>query len=239
MRVLDAATSAAVIVYPTLSSASTTCTTSTPRPQLQDEGASTHLSTAFSCGSRWTAAQTCGVLCPAGDSIVCPNGEKCYAGMSCATSHRDIEDVLEEQRYLEREELNRLIDLRGDEYVDRFVCGQSYEDAMSSCAISANPPQRHPQHGWGTSTAYYCPTGSSSVCPANQECYAAVSCPKTTHDSEISILEMIEVGLNLPIITEPMLVNSTSTEVIEVISLGINVDTESILRWSSWIIGSL
>jgi len=244
MRVFDAAAaSAAVIVCPTLSSASTS-TTSPPRLQsvpvlTHDEGSSTHLSTVFSCGSRWTSAQTCGVLCPSGDSSICPNGELCYAGISCVMSQRDMEDVLEEQRHLEREEVNRLIDIRGDENVDRFVCGQSYEDAMSSCVTSADPPQRHPQLGWGSSAAHYCPMGSSSVCPANEQCYAAVPCPKATHEPEISVLDMVEMGLSLPkVVTEPMLMNFSGSEVTEVISLEINVNTESIQGWSSWMIGS-
>jgi len=178
------------------------------------------------------------MLCPTGDSAVCPHDEQCYAGISCATSNRDMEDVMEEQRRLEREELNRLMDLTDDEYVNRFVCGHSYEDAMSSCATSADPPQRHPQHGWVASTAYYCPTGSSLVCPADQECYAAVTCPETTHALEMPRLELVEVGLNLQsVVTEPMLMNYSDTEIIEVMSLGMNVDTESILKWSSWMIG--
>jgi len=150
-------------------------------------GASSHLTTAFSCGSIWTRANTCGLLCPTGRDDTCPDGEACFAGMDCAASDRDVEDVLSEQRSMEQSELNRLAEGRAGAHVDRFVCGASYDDAALRCSAGADPPQLGRGRAGGAG-AHYCPSGSSGACPAGTECYAAVPCPASTHAPEVPAL---------------------------------------------------
>ena len=152
-----------------------------------EEGASSHLTTAFSCGSVWTRANTCGILCPTGRDDACPDGEACYAGMDCAASDRDVSDVLAEQRALERAELGRLAESRSASHVERFVCGASYDDAALRCSAGADPPQLG-RGVRGDGGAHYCPSGSSGACPGGTECYAAVPCPASTHAPEVPAL---------------------------------------------------
>ena len=161
---------------------------STVGPEM---GASSHLTTAFSCGSVWTRANTCGILCPTGRDSSCPDGEVCYAGMDCGHSDRDLDDVMSEQRTMEQAELNRLAEERDGDgtTVDRFVCGTSYDDAALRCAAGADPPQLGARSRLGVpGDAHYCPSGTSGACPRGTECYAAVPCPSSTHAPEVPAL---------------------------------------------------
>jgi hypothetical protein len=104
-----------------------------------------------------------------------------------------MEDLLNEQRTLEQQEINRLREERERQFVDRFVCGESYARAEEDCntilwddAVGLGDGGGVPQN----TAATYCPTGVSSTCPTSQKCYAAVSCPRLYHDAEPEILIM-------------------------------------------------
>mmetsp|Transcript_47872 Transcript_47872/g.101714 ORF Transcript_47872/g.101714 Transcript_47872/m.101714 type:complete len:272 (-) Transcript_47872:349-1164(-) len=181
------------------------------------------LSTAFSCGSRWTDARTCSTLCPSGDDEACPPGQYCYGGIPCSIGDDGEEskgagvvgqsmEVLERQRRLERQEMDRLARQKEEKYVGRFVCGGSYDEAAEICASS--PPFDQTATAVGplgeTVTAFYCPTGSSLKCPAGMRCYAAVPCPRSTHYEEPSLIREVSLQLLSPFITEPILLNATN-----------------------------
>eukprot|EP00579_Thalassiosira_antarctica_P004732 CAMPEP_0201881710 /NCGR_PEP_ID=MMETSP0902-20130614/11932_1 /ASSEMBLY_ACC=CAM_ASM_000551 /TAXON_ID=420261 /ORGANISM="Thalassiosira antarctica, Strain CCMP982" /LENGTH=249 /DNA_ID=CAMNT_0048409973 /DNA_START=290 /DNA_END=1039 /DNA_ORIENTATION=- len=177
----------------------------------------TSLSTAFSCGSHWTKAQTCSTLCPTGDDDACPPGQYCYGGTPCEGGEASMEEVLERQRHLEQREMNRLARQRDEEYVNRFVCGGSYVEAEESCAVSSSLTDGATTSSiLDTATApaatHYCPTGSSSQCPTGMECYAAVPCPRSTHDEEPPLLQEVSLRLllNSFLVTEPILFNATT-----------------------------
>lgn len=172
------------------------------------------LHTAFSCGTRWNTAQTCSTLCPSGNDDACPSGQYCYAGMPCsaaaaaADGESSMEEILERQRHLELQEMNRLMDAREEMYVNKFVCGDSYAEAEDSC--NAPVDGGHESGDGGDMESHYCPSGSSYQCPSGLQCYAAVPCPRATHDEEPSLLEEVSLKL-LPLMTEPILLNDTTT----------------------------
>mmetsp|Transcript_30866 Transcript_30866/g.65243 ORF Transcript_30866/g.65243 Transcript_30866/m.65243 type:complete len:323 (-) Transcript_30866:123-1091(-) len=170
------------------------------------------LSTAFSCGSHWRHSQTCSTLCPTGQDSACPLGQYCHAGIPCSQSLQEpssgeegyiMEGVLKRQARMEQREMNRLKTARIKEYVDRFVCGESYAAAAESCggnvAASSSSSSITDDNGGSLPTAaaalQYCPTGSSSQCPTGMECYAAVSCSRPSHDEKVSLVENVSVRL--------------------------------------------
>mmetsp|Transcript_8126 Transcript_8126/g.17631 ORF Transcript_8126/g.17631 Transcript_8126/m.17631 type:complete len:282 (+) Transcript_8126:345-1190(+) len=201
---------------------------------------SSSLSTVFSCGTRWSSAKTCSTLCPTGDDDACPSGQYCYGGIPCDTTTTtsntiteggdgmEMETALERQHQLEREEVKRLADRREEDYVARFVCGKSYDEAAESCDDDAAAVAASPMDGvaaavaaattttTSSSSAVYCPTGSSLQCPTDMQCYAAVSCPRLTHDEEPPLEQDISFGLELFksfLVTEPILLNATDDNI--------------------------
>jgi len=127
----------------------------------------------------------------------------------------EMETVLERQHQLEQEEVKRLAHRREEEYVARFVCGKSYDEAAESCdAVAASPMD---VVAAATTSAVYCPTGSSMQCPTDMQCYAAVSCPRLTHDEEPPLRQEISLGLELLLksflVTEPILLNATDNNI--------------------------
>lgn len=94
--------------------------------------------------------------------------------------------------------MNRLMEERKREYVDRFVCGVSYHRAEMDCSDiilgdhegegGDKSDKALPQN----TAAHYCPTGQSSVCPDSMKCYAAVSCPRQYHDPEPEIVVIMD-----------------------------------------------
>lgn len=129
-----------------------------------------------------------------------------------------MEEVLERQRHLEQREMNRLARLRDEEYVNRFVCGGSYGEAEESCAVEDDGTDGSSFVDGLTASldvsaaaTHYCPTGSSSQCPTGMECYAAVPCPRSTHDEEPPLLQEVSLQLlNSFFVTEPILFNATT-----------------------------
>lgn len=152
------------------------------------------LTTAFACGTHWTTARTCAVLCPAGDDDACPPGQRCYGGTSC----HEKGDAL---RHLERRAADQLSRRRDAEHVPRFVCGRSFAAAERSCGDAAAPPR-------------YCADGSAAWCPAGAACYAAVPCPRPSRDEEPPSLptELSSLGLlrDSSLFTELTLLNSST-----------------------------
>ena len=143
-----------------------------------------------------------------------------------------MEDVLRRQSRLEIQEMDRLVRLRdtgedGEYYVKRFVCGMSFEGAEESCNNNDNIGSSSSSSvGTSTSTsgsssqssAHYCPTGSSSQCPSDMECYSYVSCPRSSSSGEeppplIDDESMRLLNSLLARSTEPiLLLNSTDVD---------------------------
>jgi hypothetical protein len=106
-----------------------------------------------------------------------------------------MEEILERQGRMEREEVNKLKRSREEMmHVERFVCGGSFEEAEASCrggGEGSSSTSSTEEGGTSTTTsssvvgAHYCPSGSSSECPTNMNCYAAVSCPRSSHHEEV------------------------------------------------------
>lgn len=187
------------------------------------------LTTAFSCGSRWTKAKRCAALCPTGDDGDCPPGQYCYAGIPC--EGRDMASVLERQRDLERMEMDRLTRRRGEGYADSFVCGANYEDAEGSCNAPSSPGAGGGAFGGGPR---YCPTGDSSQCPAGTECYVA-SCSRRAQDKKAPPL--VQLRLPASTFTDPILHgNITSTIGITDVSMEALMDDYHVLieEWRSF-----
>lgn len=212
MRRLAVTTSAALI-FPNsplaiaTTAASIASTTNTAAP----------LSTTFSCGTRWTTARRCSALCPTGDDDACPPGQHCYGGTSCSAGGPGSEAALARQRRLERLErdaVRRLARRRDAESVPRFVCGGSFAEAEESCGTAALAAAGV---GAAATPPRYCATGSSAQCPADAECYAAVPCPRSTHDEEPPLLQAEGEGLwgSSFLGTEPILLNFTTTVAME------------------------
>lgn len=148
--------------------------------------ASSPLTTVFSCGSRWSAAKSCSALCPSGDDDACPPGQYCYGGTTCRGGPDATDGALERQRLLEAEETDRLVRRREEEYERRCACGTSFDDAAERCASSfdADADADYSFSVARGAVAHDCPDGSSSHCPADTRCYAAVPCPRASNDGE-------------------------------------------------------
>lgn len=169
------------------------------------------LSTAFSCGARWTSAKSCSALCPSGNDSECPDGQRCYGGIPCTGDDDvDMEKILEEQSRLEDLEMDRLKLLREENgYEERFVCGESHEVAEASCGGGSSLEVGNGE-GLGL-VAHYCPTGESSQCPTGMECYAAVSCPRGSMDyaEPSSVPRDAPILVDSTIAAAPSLVNGS------------------------------
>lgn len=59
------------------------------------------------------------------------------------------------------------------EVEERFVCGESWDDALRS-ACSSSPADSFSSYD---ESSVNCPSGTSSQCPSDMECYASVLCP--------------------------------------------------------------
>jgi len=187
---------------------------------------SSSLSTAFSCGTRWREARTCSDLCPSGDDSACPPGQRCFAGIPCDENDDVVsgggggggsamDAALERQRDLESREVDRLRGKREETHVGRFVCGESYEDAEAVCDggggdDSSSAVLLLPSSVGDGDGRHYCPTGSSSRCPADTECYAAVYCPRRTHDEEPPLIGTVSLRILNSLATEPMLLGNVT-----------------------------
>lgn len=183
--------------------------------QLPSSSKQQPLSTAFSCGHTWRAAQSCSRLCVNGDDSTCPDGQRCYAGTTCA-GESSMDEVLERQSQLEQQEQNRLMDEREEECVERFVCGLTFAHAESSCGAPSSPLDAdYVFRADGVAGANYCSSGSSSQCPMGEGCYAAVPCPRHSHLEEVSLIERVGLQLLNSIATEAVLLmtedNSTGS----------------------------
>lgn len=177
----------------------------------EDEGLpysrSSSLTTAFSCGHTWRKAKTCSTLCPSGDDSACPLGQHCFGGISCSEGgESSMADILEKQGRMEQQEIDRLKRRRGEEYVERFVCGDSYEGAEASCSSDSGESASAPS----SAAASYCPSGSSAQCPNGQSCYAAVSCPRSSHEEEVPLVEEVSLQLINSLMTEALLVDNST-----------------------------
>lgn len=118
-----------------------------------------------------------------------------------------MEAELERQRDLESREMDRLRGGREETHVRRFVCGESYEDAEAGCGGDDSAVLPLSPSGGGVR---YCPTGSSSQCPADMECYAAVYCPRRTHDEEPPLIEAVSLRILNSLATEPILLGNAT-----------------------------
>jgi len=149
----------------------------------------------------------------------------------------EMETVLERQHQLEQEEMKRLAHRREEEYVARFVCGKSYDEAAESCnaAVAASPMVGVAAVAATTSTVY-CPAGSSMQCPTGMQCYAAVSCPRLTHDEEPPLGQEISLGLGFKsfLVTEPILLNATDNNIRMVNEGGKNDSGTTRLAQEEW-----
>ncbi|KAL3785619.1 hypothetical protein HJC23_004767 [Cyclotella cryptica] len=144
--------------------------------------------TVFSCGATLAHAISqvslaapheshfAATLCPTGLDSECPHNEYCYAGIpsNVETKRRMLQEeaTILKKMVRDREDGFNRVDDQGVE--SRFVCGTSWEEAVefvcesgsssaSSLAVSRGP--------------IYCPSGLSSQCPTNMDCYASVNCP--------------------------------------------------------------
>lgn len=125
------------------------------------------LSPTFSCGSIWTEATQCSMLCPTGDG--CPNGQECFAGIPCPSA------MVKESEMLSRVELET--ELAEEQYESTFACGTSYASASEMCGSSSSALSL---------PSLLCPQGLSVECPSGMNCYAAVRCPREDLHSESS-----------------------------------------------------
>lgn len=180
------------------------------------QGDAPSLVPAFSCGSVWTEATQCSMMCPTGDG--CPDGQECFAGIPCPSA------------MVKENEMRSRIDLETEsaeeEYQSIFSCGRSYAHASEMCS-SPSSAQLSP--------SLLCPGGLSDECPFGMNCYAAVRCPRMDLRSDSSqsyvdetILSPSQTNLSLPVlipsyfdyealqvknsssyVNQPMLINTT------------------------------
>ena len=214
-----AATAILISACPALTSAQqiTPSVPASPSSQSMDGTSVTPLVTTFSCGSIWTEASQCTQLCSSGSG--CPNGQQCYAGIPCP------QEMVERQRQEELFIMESLVEEREREFMSRFVCGRSYDDAVESCS-GGDSSNSSEGVSWAAH-AYFCTSGLSSECPSGMQCYASVSCPRSkdeaTADDSATRSDSVEPSTliihsrdmdilhNLSsFVTEPILLNYTN-----------------------------
>jgi len=175
---------------------------------------STHtLSTVFSCGTSWRdASSTCSNLCPSGLDSSCPNGQSCYAGLTCSSPTSTIEinndeeeegrmsyeirshsDALLHQSQIESNLLNNIQSTNNDEYINKFICSTSHQLATQQCNTQSSNLS---SYKGSLMPLTYCNTNNE--CPnKSQECYV-VSCPRELHTADnkgvVELLTMENVG---------------------------------------------
>jgi len=176
---------------------------------------STHtLSTVFSCGTSWRdASSTCSNLCPSGLDSSCPNGQSCYAGLTCSSPTSTIEinndeeeegrmsyeirshsDALLHQSEIESNLLNNIQSTNDNEYINKFICNTSHQLATQQCNTQSSNLS---SYKGSLMPLTYCNTNNGNECPSSQECYV-VSCPKELHNTDnmgvVELLTMENVG---------------------------------------------
>jgi len=176
---------------------------------------STHtLSTVFSCGTSWRdASSTCSNLCPSGLDSSCPNGQSCYAGLTCSSPTSTIEinndeeeegrmsyeirshsDALQHQSQIESNLLNNIQSTINDEYINKFICSTSHTLATQQCNTQSSNLS---SYKGSLMPLTYCNTNNGNECPSSQECYV-VSCPRDLHNTDnkgvVELLTMENVG---------------------------------------------
>jgi len=176
---------------------------------------STHtLSTVFSCGTSWRdASSTCSNLCPSGLDSSCPNGQSCYAGLTCSSPTSTIEinndekeegrmsyeirshsDALLHQSQIESNLLNNIQSTNDNEYINKFICSTSHSLATQQCNTQSSNLS---SYKGSLMPLTYCNVNNGNECPNSQECYV-VSCPKELHIADnkgvVELLTMENVG---------------------------------------------
>ena len=177
---------------------------------------STHtLSTVFSCGTSWRdASSTCSNLCPSGLDSSCPNGQSCYAGLTCSSPTSTIEinneeeeegrmsyeirshsDALQHQSSIEHNLLNNIQSTNNNEYINKFICSTSHQLATQQCNTQSSNLS---SYKGSLMPLTYCNTNNNgNECPNSQECYV-VSCPRELHTADnkgvVELLTMENVG---------------------------------------------
>ena len=175
---------------------------------------STHtLSTVFSCGTSWRdASSTCSNLCPSGLDSSCPNGQSCYAGLTCSSPTSTIEinndeevgnmsyeirshsDALLHQSQIESNLLNNIQSTNNEEYINKFICSTSHSLATQQCNTQSSNLS---SYKGSLMPLTYCNTNNGNECPNSQECYV-VSCPRELHTADnkgvVELLTMENVG---------------------------------------------
>lgn len=133
----------------------------------------------------------------------CPSGQKCYAGIECEPS-KSMDWILDWQDRLERrmvegtaggERSSSVVSSSSSTTKIRihqqqpktssFVCGRTYTDVEARCKRVMSATATTTTSSASTSSSSediyhgvnYCPTGSSSECPATMECYYYASMP--------------------------------------------------------------
>ncbi|EJK54041.1 hypothetical protein THAOC_26409, partial [Thalassiosira oceanica] len=119
-----------------------------------------------SCGSTWSHAAACAVLCL--DGRGCPSGQACHVGVPCPSSQVALAMGSAGSAIMNH------IDADGEfagMTVETKVCGTDYQDAESKCR-SGDPDVLD---GLGYSDDFYgCP---DDVCPDGMVCYGGILCP--------------------------------------------------------------
>ncbi len=134
----------------------------------------------------------------------CPSGQKCYAGIECEPS-KSMDWILDWQDRLERRmvevegaggerssDSDKMISSPSSSTAkirihprqpktSSFVCGRTYNDVEARCKRAMSATAAVPPSSTSSEDIYhgvnYCPTGSSSECPASMECYYYASMP--------------------------------------------------------------
>ena len=143
---------------------------------------STHtLSTVFSCGTSWRdASSTCSNLCPSGLDSSCPNGQSCYAGLTCSSPTSTIEinndeeegnmsyeirshnDALLHQSLIESHLLNNIQSTNNNDYINKFICSTSHSLATQQCNTQSSNLS---SYKGSLMPLTYCNTNNGNGCP--------------------------------------------------------------------------
>ena len=170
--------------------------------------------TLFGCGT--TLSHALHNLSPStlclGLDMYCPQLQVCYALPPLSSSSKNVqEELLARQGILEKEWMDRFMTNREELRQERtkvqhgieeeFVCGLDWDHAVQSVCqentldtlsssssaliLSSVSKSSHPIH--------YCPSGLSSQCPQDMECYASVSCDSMLQQQQQQESEAIAI----------------------------------------------
>ncbi|KAL7473604.1 hypothetical protein ACHAXS_014064 [Conticribra weissflogii] len=125
----------------------------------------------FSCGTGWTSASQCSILCNSG--LGCPEGQSCYAGIPCPASL--VAAVMNANGNADEGMLGYIdgaLNGKGTSGgVSTNVCGDSYEDAERRCQGGNSGSEN-----LGFAEDFVeCPSGAG--CPEGLSCYGGILCP--------------------------------------------------------------